>query len=212
MPRAVSRNLANWIHMWGHWPVIGTVLVALYIRNRRNYVVLRNAMFLSGAVGLVIFALWPVAPPRLLPAGDGFIDTVTVWSDAYRVLQPPALVNKYAAMPSFHFGWNLLVGIVVWKSFGQRTARAFAIAGPLLMATAVVATANHYVLDFIVGGAIALAGLACSYRLYDFTFRRGLDLTHVELIGPVLPLLHHPLRQRDKSTTDLIGEPTTQNS
>ena len=181
---------ANWVYMWGHWPVIGVALLALYLRDRKNYVLLRNAMFLSGAVGLFIFALWPVSPPRLLPEGAGYVDTVTIWSDSYRILQPPALVNKYAAMPSFHVGWNLLVGFMIWKTFRNPAARVLAVAGPASMAAAVVATANHFVLDSVVGIAIALAGLAASYRVYEFTSRRGVDLAHIQLVGPGHSRLH----------------------
>jgi hypothetical protein len=176
-------TVANWIYMWGHWPVIGPALLALYVRDRKHYVVLRNAMFLSGAVGLFIFALWPVAPPRLLPPDAGYIDTVTKWSNSYRILQPPALVNKYAAMPSFHVGWNLLMGVMIWKTFRRPWARVLAVASPVLMATAVVATANHFVLDFVVGCAIALAALAGSYRFYEYTSRRGIDLAHLQLLA-----------------------------
>ena len=181
LPRRALITIANWVYMWGHWPVIGPALLALYVKDRTHYVLLRNAMFLSGAVGLVIFATWPVAPPRLLP-GMGYVDTVTVWSDSYRVLQPPALVNKYAAMPSFHVGWNVLVGIMMWKTFRRAWTRVFAVAGPVLMAAAVIATANHFVLDSIVGVGIALAALAASYRLYGFTYRRGLDLARIRLL------------------------------
>lgn len=166
-------TIANWIYMWGHWPVIAASLLVLYIVNRRGYVVLRNAMFLSGALGLVIFAFYPVAPPRLLPPDAGYIDTVTTWSNSYRVLQPPALVNKYAAMPSFHVGWNLLVGITIIRSFRQRWIRCLAAVVPLLMAFAVVATANHYVLDLIVGCAIALGGLWLSNRLHTLSRMRS---------------------------------------
>lgn len=171
LERRLWVTIANWIYMWGHWPVIGVSLLALYIVNRRDYVVLRNAMFLSGAVGLVIFATYPVAPPRLLPPDAGYIDTVTTWSNSYRVMQPPALVNKYAAMPSFHVGWNLLVGITMIRSFRNRWIRGVAGVFPLLMAFAVIATANHYVLDLIVGIAIALGGLEVSNRLYRFAHR-----------------------------------------
>jgi hypothetical protein len=185
-------TIANWIYMWGHWPAISAALLALYIRDRKHYVLLRNAMFLSGAAGLLVFALWPVAPPRLLP-NAGYVDTVTVWSDSYRVLQPPALVNKFAAMPSFHVGWNLLVGITLWMSFRSRWIRALAVASPVLMAGAVVATANHYLLDSIAGMAGALAGLALSYQIFELTYRRGLDLTRLHLVtssGP--PLAEKP--------------------
>ena len=175
-------TIANWIYMWGHWPVIATALLALYLKDRKHYVLLRNAMFISGAAGLLVFALWPVAPPRLLPGSEGYVDTVTVWSDSYHLLQPPALVNKFAAMPSFHVGWNLLVGIMVWLSFHNRWVRVLAVASPVLMAAAVVATANHYMLDSVAGIAGALAGLALAYRLFEFMYRRGLDPTRLHLI------------------------------
>jgi hypothetical protein len=182
LPHRELITIANWIYMWGHWPVIATALLALYVKDRKHYVLLRNAMFLSGAAGLLVFALWPVAPPRLLPQSEGYVDTVTVWSDSYRVLQPPALVNKFAAMPSFHVGWNLLVGVMIWLSFHRRWIRVLAVASPVLMAAAVVATANHFLLDSIAGIAGALAGLALAYRIFEFMNRRGLDPTHLHLI------------------------------
>ena len=73
---------------------------------------------------------------------------------------PPALVNQYAAMPSFHAGWNVLLGIVVFRATGNWLLRALAVAGPAAMVLAVVATANHFVVDVIAGIAIVLAGLA----------------------------------------------------
>ena len=90
--------------------LVAVTLLVLYLHRRPIYLRLRNAMFISGAAGLVVFATYPVAPPRLLDGGP-FVDTVTTWSNSYRVLQPPSLVNKYAAVPSLHVGWNLLVGI-----------------------------------------------------------------------------------------------------
>lgn len=153
-------DLANWIYIYGHWPVIGITLGILFIRVPDEYRILRNAMFISGAIGLVIFALYPVAPPRL-----GILDlddTVTDRSSSYRTLQPPGLINRYAAMPSLHFGWNLLVGVIVWRATENRWLRAGAILLPIAMAFAVVATANHYVLDVVAGAAVALIGFAAA--------------------------------------------------
>ena len=96
-------TLVNWVYIWMHWPVIVATLVWLHHSHRLDYLTLRNAMFISGAIGMVIFAIFPVAPPRLL-VDAGFVDTVTEQSTSYRVLQPPALVNKYAAVPSLHVG------------------------------------------------------------------------------------------------------------
>ena len=64
----------------------------------------------------------PVAPPRFLTA-YGFVDTVTEETEAYRVLQPPVFVNQYAAVPSLHFGWNLLMGIAVASLADSRIMR-----------------------------------------------------------------------------------------
>ena len=148
---------ANWVYIWGHWPVIGLTLVWLYRRHRDSYTLLRNAMFISGAIGLVIFMLFPVAPPRLMPTG--FVDTVTELSTSYRVLQPPSLLNKFAAVPSLHVGWNLLVGILIFRTSGRPAAKLFAVAGPTMMALAVVLTANHYIVDAILGSVVAGTGL-----------------------------------------------------
>ncbi len=127
-------------------------------------------MFISGAIGLVILILFPVAPPRLMPAG--FVDTVTELSTSYRVLQPPSLINKFAAVPSLHVGWNLLVGILIFTTSRNRLARLFALGGPLLMATAVVLTANHYIVDAVAGSIVALAGLAGAVALRRVHDRR----------------------------------------
>ncbi len=149
---------ANWVYIWGHWPVIAITFVWLYRNHRPSYLLLRNAMFVSGGIGLIIFMAFPVAPPRLMPGA--FVDTVTELSKSYRVLQPPSLVNKYAAVPSLHVGWNLLVGIILFRTIQHKLIRALALLSPLVMASAVVLTANHYVFDAIAGSVIATIGLA----------------------------------------------------
>ena len=159
-------TLSNWIYIWGHWPVILTAALVLYRTRPDRYLLLRNAMFLSGAIGFLFFALLPVAPPRLVD--PSLIDTVTLHSDAYRALQPPGLTNQYAAFPSLHFGWNLLVGIAVWGATRNVVLRALSILGPAAMAAAVVVTANHYVIDPIGGMVLVLFALwACSVPLKD---------------------------------------------
>jgi membrane-associated phospholipid phosphatase len=156
-------DLANWIYIWGHWPVIAVVLLGLALRRRTLYLRLRNGMLFSGTIGLVIFATYPVAPPRL--ASLGLVDTVTERSRAYRVLQPPAFVNQYAAMPSLHVGWDLLVGLALIAAAGPVVLRVIGVVLPALMASAVVITGNHYVLDVAAGVALALCGHAAALRL-----------------------------------------------
>jgi len=150
-------TLMNWVYIWGHWPVIAAVLTWLAVRHPARFRLTRNAMFVSGAIGVVLFVLFPVAPPRL--AGLGFVDTIVEQSSSYRVLQPPAFVNQYAAMPSLHVGWDLIIGLAIVAAASRRIVRLAGAVLPVLMVGAVVLTANHYVVDAIAGAVIALVGL-----------------------------------------------------
>jgi len=154
IPHDALVTLANWVYIWGHWPVIAVTAVWLAVRRPDGYRFLRNAMLLSGLLGIAIFVSYPVAPPRL--AGAGLLDTVVLHSDAYRVLQPPAFVNQYAALPSLHVGWDLLVGLTIFRVASGVLLRAIGLAMPVLMAAAVVVTGNHYLLDVAAGVALAL--------------------------------------------------------
>jgi membrane-associated phospholipid phosphatase len=157
----------NWIYVYGHWPVILGCGVFLYVRHRREYRLLRDAMFISGLIGFAFFAALPVAPPRFVD--PTVVDTVTQYSHGYRALQPPALTNQYAALPSLHAGWNLLVGILLFQVTTSVALRAFAVAMPVAMAFAVVATANHFVLDVVLGTIVVLIGLAFATRVVPRT-------------------------------------------
>ncbi len=156
-------TLANWVYIWGHWPVVLGVLVWFVLHRPPSYYLLRNAFLISGLIGVTAFVLFPVAPPRL--AGLDVVDTVTRYSHSYRVLQPPAFVNQYAAMPSLHFGWDLIVGVMLYREARHRSVRLLGVLMPVLMALAVVLTANHYLLDVLAGGAVALAGLGAATAL-----------------------------------------------
>ncbi len=135
----------------------------LALRDRVLFRRLRNALIASGALGLCVYTTYPVAPPRL--AELGLIDTVTGSSRAYRVLQPPAFVNQYAAMPSLHVGWDLLVGMALVAAAGTAALRVVGRTMPVLMALSTVVTANHYVLDVLVGAGFGLAGWLIALRL-----------------------------------------------
>jgi hypothetical protein len=157
------RTFANWVYIWGHWPVIICVSTWLFVHHRERYLWLRNAVIASGMIGFAFFALVPMAPPRL--SGLGYVDTITTWSNSYRIMQPPDYANLYAAMPSLHFGWDLLVGIALFTSTTVLALRVFACVMPTLMAFAVVATANHWILDVFVGLGVVSAGVVVSELL-----------------------------------------------
>ena len=157
-------TLANWVYIYGHLPLLAVTACWLFARRGERFLVLRNAIFISGAIGIVIFAAFPMTPPRLEILQ--VIDTVTERSHTYRAIQPPALTNQYAAFPSLHFGWNLLLGIVMVGAVRNIGAKILWAATPVAMALAVVLTGNHYVLDVVAGGVVALAGLVAAEYLH----------------------------------------------
>ena len=156
-------NLANWVYLWGHWPVMAVVGVWLYLYREKSYRLYRTALICSGAIGLVMFMTYPVAPPRLTDLH--FVDTITAYSNLYHVLQPAWLTNQLAAFPSLHFGWNLLISIALLTQTRNPAARVFGWAMPVIMLAAIVLTANHYLVDAIGGGAVALVGLAIAAKI-----------------------------------------------
>lgn len=162
-------NLANAVYIL-YWPIIVGTLLWLLVRRPAAYPFYRNALLASGGFSLMVFALYPLAPPRFLPE-HGFVDTIAAHSDGYREFNASALVNEYAAMPSLHFGWVLLAGIAIYRLVEHRLARAVAVTLPVLMLSAIVVTGNHYLMDAVVGGAVVLAGLGVA----GLVARRAVD-------------------------------------
>ncbi len=155
-------DACNVVYTWMFWPIVTGTLLVLHIRDRALYRRYRNALFLSGALGLVVFAVFPVAPPRML---DGFVDTVHVYSRTGGVAHPGKFTNAYAAMPSFHVGWLVLAGVAAMPALPRRRLRPVLLLPGLVMLFVVMATANHYLIDGIVGAAVALGGLAAADQL-----------------------------------------------
>ncbi len=183
--------VANWVYIWWHWPVIGVAAVWLLLNRPDTYYRNRNAFLISGGIGLIVFATFPVAPPRLVPGLD-VIDTVTLHSRGYRVMQPPAFTNQYAAMPSLHYGWNLLIGIAILRQAPLPAARVFGAAMPVAMLLAIIVTANHYIIDAVAGAALALFGLWVAGHLDDI---RG-ALLRLWRVRPARCALADPPRRR----------------
>jgi PAP2 superfamily len=152
----------NAFYLYGHLPLIGALAVWLYFWHRPQYLLMRNAFLISGGIALVIYLNFPTAPPRLLPEylGFGFVDTVFHDYGEERPFTPSFFVNQYAAMPSMHFGWNLLVGLALWLSTKNLVIRTLAVAMPIAMFTSIILTANHYILDPVLAIPVVAAGLA----------------------------------------------------
>jgi hypothetical protein len=137
-----------------HFPTTIVCLGWLYVRRPLAYLSTRRVLVILTALGMVIHVLYPLAPPRMLP-GLGFVDTGSVFGpNAYG---PGGvfggLANQFAAMPSLHFGWAVVIAIAIVRSARSRW-RWLIVLHPIATTAAIVGTANHYWMDAIVAGLL----------------------------------------------------------
>ncbi len=160
----VVRILGNLSYVWLHWPLLIAALVLLFLRDPPHYRQFRNALYVSGSIGLVLFAVVPMAPPRFMP---GFVGTVSDDARRHYIGYPLGWANKFAAFPSFHVGWTLIACLAVAATLDRRMARYLALIPALLVGASVVTTGNHYLLDSVAGGTIAVA----AYSAFGWAYR-----------------------------------------
>ena len=151
-------HVANTYYATVHFPATAAFLIWLYLRRPGHYVWARRVLAAVTAAALVAHLTFPLAPPRLL-AATGLVDTGQVYGPTVYGASPQAdsLSNQFAAMPSLHFGWALMVAIGLIVATGSRWRRLWLL-HPLVTLLVIVGTANHYWLDAIV--AAALLGIA----------------------------------------------------
>jgi len=157
-----------------HYIVTPAVLIWMFRKHKPQYRFARTTLAWSTVVGFVGFYLVPTAPPRLL-AGSGLHDTLADvsnwgwWSDEGSVPRGlGGLSNQFAAMPSLHVGWAVLMAIALIRVYRGRW-RWLALLYPAMTWAVVVITGNHYILDGIIGSmielvAVALCGLVPRWR------------------------------------------------
>lgn len=150
--------LANVYYVGVHFPGTAALLVWLYVRHRSSYSRVRNELVALTAAGLVVHTLFPLAPPRL--AGVGAVDTMlTVGPSAYPAGAAEGIANQYAAMPSLHIGWAILVAVAVVRVSTSPWRWVVAMHAPITVFVVVV-TANHYWTDGIVAAALLAGAMA----------------------------------------------------
>ena len=141
----------NHYYLWFHFPVAIGLLIWLYWRHNDHYFYIRRLMAVVTFVALVIHVAFPLAPPRMMP---GFVDTMFRYGPSiYTRNTLEGAANQIAAMPSLHFGWAVIAAMAVVHVNRSRW-RYVAVLHPILMATAIVATANHWWVDAAAAGLI----------------------------------------------------------
>jgi hypothetical protein len=148
-------RLLNRYYASVHFPASIAFLVFVYVKAPKLVPHIRYLFVSVTAVALVIHLAYPLAPPRML---DGYVDTIARYGPAiYQQSGVESVANQFAAMPSLHFGWAVLVAYGVVRALHTRW-RWLVVLHPAITLAAIVLTANHYWLDALVaGGLIGLA-------------------------------------------------------
>jgi len=146
--------IANYWYALAHFVITGAIAIWVLWKHPQHARPLRLAWYSMNVTALIGFAVYPLAPPRLMP---GFIDTVVrfdTWG-SWGSHGVDAASNQYAAMPSLHMGWAIWCAVVVAVLARRWWLKALALAYPLITMLVVIGTANHYLLD-VAGGLIVL--------------------------------------------------------
>jgi len=165
-----------WNLFYGTFHFFVTIAAMLWLFRRfpERYPKWRNVLASTTAVALAGFALYPLLPPRLLPASFGFVDTLRVYGSLWSFDSGAMhkISNQYAAMPSLHFGWSAWCALVLITTLPRTWMKVIAVLYPLATTFSIVVTANHYWLD-AVGGAVALSiGYGLGVGITDAIARR----------------------------------------
>ena len=157
--RALSGTWVIWVlnHLYlaAQLVVVPGALIFLYRRSRPIYERLRNTILATWLISIPVYALFPVAPPRL--ADMGLVDTITTQTGfAMDSKLTTSFYNELAAVPSLHVGFAVAVGVAIAASVRNPVAKTLALLWGPTIGLAVVATGNHFVFD-IAAGLVASA-------------------------------------------------------
>lgn len=168
----VVKDAFNYIYFFGFFPLLLPTAAFLFWKRPKVYVVSRNAFLLSGFIAVIFFLVLPTAPPRLI--GFGFIDTLGQSLTPTYDSMPG--VNHFAAVPSMHVGWTFLTAVSIYRALSSDFRFRWLIWGlPLAMFIATVVTGNHYIVDGILGIAVAGTALYVATRFQRWSDRRAAE-------------------------------------
>jgi hypothetical protein len=148
-----SRRQGGWQYWRGYWSLV-----------------------IASGIALLVYAFYPVAPPRLMPDID-IVDIMRAFSQygwwGAAASAPRGIgdaTNQFAALPSMHFGWALWCAIQMW-GFGKRFWRVLALLYPTLLTIVVLGTGNHFLIDVAAGGLCVLIALGVVYGIRTIASR-----------------------------------------
>jgi hypothetical protein len=158
-------DLASWMYVNAQATITLSALIFIYLFHNRSFYFVRNMLMVSMGIALVSYVLFPTAPPRFFPEW-GFTDSVSnltgVPQDSVAV---NALLNPFAAVPSMHVAFALMLGWTLARLVKQWPFKLLWCLYPFVITFVVVATGNHFWLDAFLGALVAVVSAAAADRM-----------------------------------------------
>jgi membrane-associated phospholipid phosphatase len=181
--QALDAGWATWllsnVYLAAQLAVVPGALFFLYRGSPAIYRRLRDTILATWMLSVPIFALFPVAPPRL--AGIGMADTVSDQAAVALTGHSTVFYNPLAAVPSLHCGFAFAIGIALAAAARTRWTKALALTWGPIVALSVVATGNHYVFDIAAGLLVSVAGYVVGTRVSRLVETRSLTVPRLRL-------------------------------
>jgi hypothetical protein len=151
-------DVASWLYLNAQFTVTMACLVYIYLRHNSSFYFVRNMFAVAMWTANVGFMLFPAAPPRFFPEW-GFADPVANLTHvAHDSVAVNSLVNQYAAIPSMHVAFALMIAVPLARLSKHRLTRAIWAVYPFVVVFVIVSTGNHFITDAVLGAATAAFG------------------------------------------------------
>jgi len=158
-------DFANQVYLNAQFSVVLGFLVWLYLFRNESYYFVRNMFVVAMGLALIGYTVFPTAPPRMFPQ-HGFVDTINDFSSVNQDSTVAKIfINPYAAIPSMHCAFALMIGGSGVMVCRRRASKALWALWPILIAWVVIVTANHFWTDAVLGWAVAPASALVAARL-----------------------------------------------
>ena len=152
-------DVTSWCYVNLHLLGTTSFMLWLYFKRREAFPFVRNMFMIAMTFALIGYTVFPTAPPRYLPEW-GFTDAVSNFVGTHTANTASVLYNPYAAIPSMHVAFALMLGFSGAALTGNRWLRPLWYFYPLLVAAVVLITANHFWVDAVLGALVAAASYA----------------------------------------------------
>jgi ABC-type Co2+ transport system permease subunit len=160
-------NVLAWSYLNTQLVITTATIVFIYVRFNRSYYFVRNMFLIAIGLALVGYWVFPTAPPRLMPEW-GFTDTVSQLMTGDRgsldYTLAGSVANMYAAVPSMHVCFAVMISWPMARLVSWRLVKVAWVLYPLLVTFVVVATANHFLVDVVLGALTAVIAAALAQR------------------------------------------------